>query len=94
MISANSGLPAPRYTPQVTPRWPRGFEPASWTSDVFYSPFGLYFIHFVQKGHSFIAFHFANPTFHTYCITSLLQGLAHTAEHARWSVIDLPYVVL
>ena len=29
MISANGGLPAHRYTPQVTPRWPRGFEPAS-----------------------------------------------------------------
>ena len=28
------------------------------------------------------------------CITSLLQGLAHTAQHAIWSVIDLPYVVL
>ena len=24
MISANGGLPAHRYTPQVTPRWPRG----------------------------------------------------------------------
>ena len=23
MISANGGLPAHRYTPQVTPRWPR-----------------------------------------------------------------------
>ena len=30
MISANGGLPAHRYTPQVTPRWPRGSEPASW----------------------------------------------------------------
>ena len=29
MISANGGLPAQRYTPQVTPRWPRGSEPAS-----------------------------------------------------------------
>ena len=29
MISANGGLPAHKYTPQVTPRWPRGFEPAS-----------------------------------------------------------------
>ena len=29
MISANGGLPAPRYTPQVTPRWPQGSEPAS-----------------------------------------------------------------
>ena len=28
MISANGGLPAHRYTPQVTPRWPRGSEPA------------------------------------------------------------------
>ena len=29
MISAHGGLPAHRYTPQVTPRWPRGSEPAS-----------------------------------------------------------------
>ena len=29
LISANGGLPAHRYTPQVTPRWPRGSEPAS-----------------------------------------------------------------
>ena len=29
MISANGGLPAHRYTPQVTPRWPRVSEPAS-----------------------------------------------------------------
>ena len=29
MISANGGLPAHRYTPQVTHRWPRGSEPAS-----------------------------------------------------------------
>ena len=29
MISANGGLPVHRYTPQVTPRWPRGSEPAS-----------------------------------------------------------------
>ena len=29
MISANGGLPAERYTPQVTQRWPRGSEPAS-----------------------------------------------------------------
>ena len=29
MISANGGLPAHRYTPQVTPRWLRGSEPAS-----------------------------------------------------------------
>ena len=28
MISANGGLPAHRYTPQVTQRWPQGFEPA------------------------------------------------------------------
>ena len=28
MISANGGLPAHRYTPQVTQRWPRGSEPA------------------------------------------------------------------
>ena len=29
MISANGGLPANRFTPQVTQRWPRGSEPAS-----------------------------------------------------------------
>ena len=29
MIPANGGLPAHRYTPQVTQRWPRGSEPAS-----------------------------------------------------------------
>ena len=29
MISANGGLPTHRYTPQVTQRWPRGSEPAS-----------------------------------------------------------------
>ena len=29
MISANGGLPAHRYTPQVTARWPRGSKPAS-----------------------------------------------------------------
>ena len=29
MISANGGLPAHRYTPEVTQRWPRGSEPAS-----------------------------------------------------------------
>ena len=29
MILANGGLSAHRYTPQVTPRWPRGSEPAS-----------------------------------------------------------------
>ena len=29
MVSANGGLPAHRYTPQVTPRWPGGSEPAS-----------------------------------------------------------------
>ena len=29
MISANGGLPAHRYTPQVTERWPRGSEPVS-----------------------------------------------------------------
>ena len=28
MISANGCLPAHRYTPQVTQRWPRGSEPA------------------------------------------------------------------
>ena len=29
MISANGGLPAHRYTPHGTQRWPRGSEPAS-----------------------------------------------------------------
>ena len=29
MISANGGLPAHRYTPEVTQRWPRGAELAS-----------------------------------------------------------------
>ena len=29
MISANGGLPAHRYTPEVTARWPLGSEPAS-----------------------------------------------------------------
>ena len=29
MISADGGLPAHRYTPQVTQRWPQGSEPAS-----------------------------------------------------------------
>ena len=29
MISANGGLPAHTYTPQVNQRWPRGSEPAS-----------------------------------------------------------------
>ena len=29
MISGNGGLPALRYTPQVTQRWPQGSEPAS-----------------------------------------------------------------
>ena len=29
MISANGGLPAHRYTPQVTHRWSRGSKPAS-----------------------------------------------------------------
>ena len=29
MISANGGLPANRYTPQVTQKWPWGSEPAS-----------------------------------------------------------------
>ena len=33
MISANGGLPAHRYTPQVTQRWPRGSEPASIRAD-------------------------------------------------------------
>ena len=35
MLSANGGLPAHRYTPQVTPRWPRGSEPASPSSGVY-----------------------------------------------------------
>ena len=35
MISANGGLPAHRYTPQVTPRWPRGSEPASIRKETF-----------------------------------------------------------
>ena len=33
MISANGGLPAHRYTPQVTQRWPRGSELASILQD-------------------------------------------------------------
>ena len=33
MISANGGLPAHRYTPPVTQRWPRGSEPASQGED-------------------------------------------------------------
>ena len=33
MISAKGGLPAHRYTPQVTQRWPRGSEPASTQTD-------------------------------------------------------------
>ena len=38
MISANGGLPAHRYTPQVTPRWPRGSEPASSYQGAFAHP--------------------------------------------------------
>ena len=38
MISANGGLPAHRYTPQVTQRWPRGSEPASATNDFCIAP--------------------------------------------------------
>ena len=38
MISANGGLPAHRYTPQVTRRWPRGSEPASATSKTAMKP--------------------------------------------------------
>ena len=34
MISANGSLPAHRYTPQVTQRWPWGSEPASFVEDV------------------------------------------------------------
>ena len=34
MISSNGGLPAHRYTPQVTQRWPRGSEPASMENTV------------------------------------------------------------
>ena len=41
MISANGGLPAHRYTPQVTPRWPRGSEPASIHSVCMIVPLGL-----------------------------------------------------
>ena len=33
MISANGGLPAHRYTPEVTQRWPRGSELASPLAD-------------------------------------------------------------
>ena len=40
MISANGGLPAHRYTPQVTPRWPRGSEPASEPFSAFVLPEG------------------------------------------------------
>ena len=36
MISANGGLPAHRYTPQVTQRWPRGSEPASSLLAIFF----------------------------------------------------------
>ena len=42
MISANGGLSAYRYTPQVTQRWPRGSEPASvWLrqNDLLRAPF-------------------------------------------------------
>ena len=35
LISANGGLPAHRYTPQVTPRLPRGSEPASKLNPLF-----------------------------------------------------------
>ena len=38
MISANGGLPAHRYTFQVTPRWPRGSEPASQMSHAAQDP--------------------------------------------------------
>ena len=39
MISANGGLPAHRYTPQVTQRWPRGSEPASqWSGTKLVTP--------------------------------------------------------
>ena len=33
MISANGGLPAHRYTPQVTPRWPWGPNRLQWTHE-------------------------------------------------------------
>ena len=38
MISANGGLPAHRYTHQVTPRWPPGSEPASQVRPSHYLP--------------------------------------------------------
>ena len=41
MISANGGLPAHRYTPQVTPRWPRGSEPASLSHQSLYRVLSL-----------------------------------------------------
>ena len=36
MISANGGLPAHRYTPEVSQGRPRGSEPASFVSSVKY----------------------------------------------------------
>ena len=39
-MSANGGLPAHRYTPQVTPRWPRGSEPASVVVESMWGTFG------------------------------------------------------
>ena len=45
MISANGGLPAHRYTIQVTPRWPRGSEPASSLEAVFARTLALRFAH-------------------------------------------------
>ena len=47
MISANGGLPAHRYTPQVTPRWPRGSEPASTLPDPEISL--VYSLHYGQQ---------------------------------------------
>ena len=41
MITANGGLPAHRYTPQVTQRWPRGSEPASGVG-AHHCPLGLH----------------------------------------------------
>ena len=41
MISANGGLPAYRYTPQVTQRWPRGSEPASIVGYPFWARYRL-----------------------------------------------------
>ena len=52
MISANGGLPAHRYTPQVTQRWPRGSKPASpalGSNEVAADHVGHYMIHFLSQ---------------------------------------------